>query len=192
MKTSHSKDRIKVYSFLQENSPKSFTPTLIAGALNLKFSILYKVLNELVHLGLIQIERVEKEPHSGHTEPFYIATPGQKDISPILEGRAQKPGRKTTITQAQAWEEVEAEPNRFSQIEKVFSFLRSHSSQSFSRRQLEERLKLRAGNLTSILKQLQEQKQVGIEKQGICEYTGQMVYFYYAIGSIQEGQTGMF
>jgi predicted solute-binding protein len=118
---------------------------------------------------------------------MYLA-PGQVDITPIVENRAKKPGRKTTSTQAQSWEAVEADFKRFSQIECVYSFLLANQQTSYSRRQLEERLKMRAGNLTSILKQLQEQKQVGIEKQDICEYTGQSVYFYYAIEIKQVSQ----
>jgi len=46
--------------------------------------------------------------------------------------------------------------------------------------------------MTSILKQLQEQSLIGIEKKDICEFTGQSVFFYYAIDLKQGPQRKMF
>lgn len=192
MKNPLPQKRIKVYSFLKSNQPKSYTAKQIERATGIKLQDLKGIIRDLLNLGRIRIEKQEPGPTPGSLEYFYQAIPGQMDITPIIGDYGSKAGRKTTSTQATAWEAVERDPKRFSQMELVYSFLMADQTKCFSRRQLEERLKLRAGNLTSILKQLQEQNQVGIEKQDICEYTGQNVYFYYAIDPKQEPQKRMF
>lgn len=192
MKNQLPQKRIKVYSFLKSNQPKSYTAKQIERATGIKLQDLKGIIRDLLNLGRIRIEKQEPGPAPGSLEYFYQAIPGQMDITPIIGDYGSKAGRKTTSTQATAWEAVERDPKRFSQMELVYSYLMADQTKCFSRRQLEERLKLRAGNLTSILKQLQEQNQVGIEKQDICEYTGQNVYFYYAIDPKQEPQKRMF
>lgn len=192
MKNQLPQQRIKIYSFLKSNQPKSYTKKQIERATEVKPPILSAIISDLLKLGRIRIEHSEPGPILGTFDYYYQATPGQMDITPLIGDFASKPGRKTAITQATAWEAVERDPKRFSQIEKVYSFLMAYQKECFSRRQLEERLKLRAGNLTSILNQLQKQNQVGIEKQGVCEYTRQNVYFYYAIDPKQEPQKNLF
>ncbi len=192
MKNPLPQKRIKVYSFLKSNQPKSYTPKQIERATGIKLQDLKGIIRDLLNLGRIRIERQQPGPTLGTLEYYYQAIPGQMDITPLIGEYGSKAGRKTTTTQATAWEAVERDPKRFSQIEKVYSFLMAYQTKSYSRRQLEERLKLRAGNLTSILKQLQDQNQVGIEKQDVCEYTGQSVYFYYAIDPKQDPQKRMF
>ncbi len=188
MKNTLPQKRIKVYSFLKKNQPQSFTAKQIERATGIKLKTTKAILRDLLNLKRIEIQRKEPGAIPGTVEAYFKAIPGQMDITPIIGDFGSKQGRKTTITQATSWEAVERDPKRFSQIEKVYSFLIANQSKCFSRRQLEERLKLRAGNLTSILNQLQKQNQVGIEKQDICEYTGQSVYFYYAIDPKQEPQ----
>lgn len=192
MKNPLPQKRIKVYSFLKSNQPKSYTPKQIERATGIKLHDLKGIIRDLLNLDRIRIEKKEPGPTPGSLEYYYQAIPGQMDITPIIGDYQKKPGRKTTTTQATAWEAVERDPKRFSQIERVYSFLMANQTKCFSRRQLEERLKLRAGNLTSILKQLQERNQVGIEKEDVCEYTGESVYFYYAIDPKQEPQKRMF
>lgn len=192
MKNTLPQKRIKVYSFLKSNQPNSYTAKQIERATRIKLQDLKGIIRDLLNLRRIRIEKQVPGPTPGILEYYYQAIPGQMDITPIIGDYGSKPGRKTTSTQATAWEAVERNPERFSQIEKVYSFLITNQTKCFSRRQLEERLKLRAGNLTSILKQLQEQNQLGIEKQDICEYTGKNVYFYYAIDLKQEPQKKLF
>lgn len=192
MKNQLPQKRIKVYSFLKSNQPQSYTPKQIERATGIKLPDLKGIIRDLLNLGRIRIERTEPGPTLGSLEYYYQAIPGLMDITPLIGNYGKKAGRKTTTTQSTAWEAVERDPKRFSQMELVYSFLMADQTKCFSRRQLEERLKIRAGNLTSILKQLQDQKQVGIEKQDICEYTGQSVYFYYGIDPKQEPQKKMF
>lgn len=192
MKNTLPQKRIKVYSFLKKNQPQSFTAKQIERATGIKLKTTKAILRDLLNLKRIEIQRKEPGAIPGTMEAYFKAIPGQMDITPIIGDYGSKTGRKTTSTQATAWEAVERDPKRFSQIEKVYSYLMANQSKCFSRRQLEERLKLRAGNLTSILNQLQKQNQVGIEKQDFCEYTGQSVYFYFAIDLKQEPQKKLF
>jgi DNA replication protein DnaD len=192
MKNQLPQKRIKVYSFLKSNQPKSYTPKQIERATGMKIQDLKGIIRDLLNLGRIRIERTEPGPALGTLEYFYQAIPGLMDITPLIGEYGSKAGRKTTITQATAWEAVERDPKRFSQIEKVYSFLMADQNKCFSRRQLEERLKIRVNSMTSILKQLQERNQVGIEKQDVCEYTGENVYFYFAIDLKQDPQKTIF
>ncbi len=192
MKNQLPQKRIKVYSFLKANQPQSYTPNQIARETGIQYQDIKGIIGNLLNLGRIRIERKEPGPTLGSLEYYYQAIPGQMDITPLIGDYGKKEGRKTTSTQANAWQAVERDPARFSQIEKVYSFLMANQNKCFSRRQLEERLKLRAGNLTSILNQLQNQKQTGIEKQDVCEYTRQNVYFYYGIDPKQEPQKRIF
>ena len=163
MKNTLPQKRIKVYSFLKSNQPQSYTAKQIERATGIKFKELFGILRDLLNLNRIRIERQEPGTLIGSLENYYQAIPGQMDITPLIGDFGSKAGRKTASTQATAWEAVELDPKRYSQIESVYSFLMDNQTKCFSRRQLEERLKIRAGNLTSILKQLQEQNQVGIE-----------------------------
>jgi transcription initiation factor IIE alpha subunit len=192
MKNPLPQKRIKVYSFLKTNQPKSYTAKQIERATGIKLQELKGIIRDLLNLGRIRIERQEPGPTPGSLEYYYQAIPGQMDITPLIGDLGKKPGRKTTTTQATAWEAVERDPKRFSQIEKVYSFLMANQNKCFSRRQLEERLKIRVNSMTSILKTLQERNQVGIEKEDACEYTGESVYFYYGIDPKQEPQKRMF
>jgi hypothetical protein len=192
MKNQLPQKRIKVYSFLKANQPKGYTKEQIEDETKIKIQDLNGIISDLFKLGGIRIARTEPGPILGKFEYYYQAIPGQMDITPLIGEFRSKQGRKTSSTQSTAWEAVERDPNRFNQMEKVYSFMMAGQAKCFSRRQLEERLKLRAGNLTSILKQLQEQNQVGIEKQDICQYTGKSVYFYFATDLNQEPQKQMF
>lgn len=192
MKNQLPQKRIKVYSFLKANQPKSYTPNQIERETGIQYQDIKGIIRDLLNLGRIRIERQEPGTSLGSLDYYYQAKPGQMDITPLIGDYGKKAGRKTTSTQATAWQAVERDPARFSQIEKAYSFLMANQNKCFSRRQLEERLKLRAGNLTSILNQLQIQKQAGIEKQDNCEYTGQNVYFYYGIDPKQEPQKRVF
>ncbi|KPQ13565.1 MAG: hypothetical protein HLUCCX10_12675 [Algoriphagus marincola HL-49] len=192
MKNTLPQKRIKVYSFLKKSQPQSFTAKQIERATGIKLKTTKAILRDLLSLNRIEIERKEPGAIPGAVEAYFKAIPGQMDISRIIGEYGSKAGRKTTSTQATAWEAVEREPWRFSQIEKVYSFLMAHQSKCFSRRQLEERLKIRVNSMTSILKQLQEQSLIGIEKKDICEFTGQSVFFYYAIDLKQGPQRKMF
>jgi DNA-binding MarR family transcriptional regulator len=192
MKNQLPQKRIKVYSFLKSNQPKSYTPKQIERVTGIKLPDLKGIIRDLLNLGRIRIERQEPGPTLGTLEYYYQAIPGQIDITPLIGTYGSKEGRKTTTTQATAWEAIERDPKRFSQKEKVYSYMIARRNKCYSRRQLEELLKIRVNSMTSVLKTLQEQNQVGIEKQDICEYTQQKVYFYFAIDPMQEPQKQMF
>lgn len=103
------------------------------------------------------------------------------DITPLLKDKFKKPFRKTHCTQAKSWEAIQRGGIKFSKIEKVYSYLVANQRKCFSRRQLEETLKIRTETITGIINRLRQQKQVGIEKEAKCEITNQSVCFYYAI-----------
>lgn len=182
MKNNTTQKRIKVLSFLKANQPTSYTAKQIERATGLKSNDIKSIVQYLLNIGQVRIAK--QEP--GTIDNYYQAVPGQTDISPVVGNFGKKPGRKTAITQAIAWEAIERDPARYSQKQKVYSFLLANQSKCFSRRQLEEILKLRPNNLTSILATLIEQMQVGIEKRKKCEYTGQSVYYYFAFPESQQ------
>ncbi len=192
MKNTLPQKRIRVFAFLKKNYPQSFTAKQLERTTGIMINQMQSILKGLLKLHKIEIDQSKVNSIPGSVEAFYKAIPGQTDITPILGNYGSKAGRETSVTQAIAWEALERDPDRFTQIEKVYSFLLSSPLKCFSRRQLEERLNLRANNLTSILNQLQEKKQVGIEKQDSCEYTGKLVYFYYAIDPKQASQKKLF
>lgn len=192
MKNSLPQKRIKVYSFLKKNQPQSFTSHQIARATGINLRSIKSILNSLLDLNRIELDADIATNQTDPVEAYFKAIPGQIDISTIVGDYRSKPGRRTTSTQATAWEAVERDPKRFSNIERVYSYMTANQNKCFSRRQLEERLKIRVNSMTSILKELQERKQVGIEKKDICEYTGEGVYFYFAIDSKEGPQKILF
>lgn len=192
MKNQTDSNRIKVYSFLKENRPNSFSPLQIERATGIKNPALDKAIRDLVYLDKIKIAKQEPHPITKGIVNYYEAIAGRQDLTPVIGDFSKKPGRRSTVTQGIAWEAVERDPNRYSQIQKVYSFLLAHHQKCFSRRQLEETLKIRCNSMTSLLKDLQEKKLAGIEDKRVCEYTGEEVFFYYAIDPTQEPQRKLF
>ncbi|MDO9553727.1 MAG: hypothetical protein Q7J63_14575 [Rhodonellum sp.] len=115
-----------------------------------------------------------------------------RNKSDQFQTKYKKPGKKSTITQALAWEAVQRDPTRYTKIQCVYSFLLKFQDECFSRRQLEEKTGFRASSLTSIINSLHTIGLIGIEKQDVCEYTGMEVYFYYAIDPMSEPQKSLF
>lgn len=192
MKNQTESNRIKVYSFLKENRPNSFSPLQIERATGIKNPALDKAIKNLFYLDKIKIAKQEQHPITKAIINYYEAIAGRQDMTSVFGDYRKKPGRRSTITQGIAWATIERDPGRYSQIQKVYSFLLAHQQKCFSRRQLEETLKIRCNSMTSVLKDLLDKKLVGIEDKKVCEYTGEEVYFYYGIDPTQEPQRKLF
>lgn len=175
-----SKINLKIHSFYQGNSNDAFSEREIEAYLRIDLSQIRQSILILVEGNLISQTIVKQCKFTGQMLPAYKFNPESRDILILLDGKHKKPGRRTTATQAQSWEAIQKDPSKFSKIDTVYSYLFANRNKCFSRRQVEETLKIRVNTLTGILNQLEQEGLIGIEKEDICEWTGQSVSFYFA------------